>query len=105
MSFEIVLKRDFFKGALPEAAFWGRIALRVGVAGLAASGLLVLIHLRDQVSLIRGQRTPSQYRPPKWEPLSQSLRDFFADPVQNTPPTPHPPATYFTRPLHPTTPP
>jgi len=94
MSFEIVLKPDFFKGALPEAAFWGRIALRVGVAGLAASVLLVLMHLRDQVSLIRGQRTPSQYRPPKWGPLSQSLREFFSDPVQNAPLSPDAAAEY-----------
>jgi very-short-patch-repair endonuclease len=94
MSFEIVLKPDFFKGALPEAAFWGRIALRVGVAGLAASVLLVLMHLRDQVSLIRGQRTPSQYRPPKWGPLGQSLREFFADPVQNAPLSPDAAAEY-----------
>src|SRR5260370_30269989 len=94
MSFEIVLKPDFFKGALPEAAFWGRIALRVGFAGLAASLLLVLAHLRDQVSLIRGQRTPSQYRPPRWGPLIQSLREFFADPVQNAPLSPDAAAEY-----------
>src|SRR6266581_1198908 len=95
MSFEFVLKPEFFKGALPEAAFWGRIALRVGFAGLGASLLLVLAHLRDQVSLIRGQRTPSQYRPPKWEPLNQSLSEFFADPVHNAPLSPDAAAEYI----------
>ena len=54
-SFEVLLKGGFFKGALPEAAFWGRIALGVGVAGFVASVLLVLLHLRDQASLISGE--------------------------------------------------
>src|SRR5260221_8344372 len=92
--FEVLLKTEFFKGALPEAAFWGRIALRVGVGGLAISVLLVLTHLRDQISLVRGQNSPDQYRPPKWGPLSQSLREFFADPLHNAPFSPDAAAEY-----------
>src|SRR5260370_2511357 len=52
------------------------------------------MHLRDKISLIRGHRTPSQYGPPKWEPPSQSLREFFADPVQNAPLSPDAAAEY-----------
>jgi hypothetical protein len=93
--FEVFPRTEFFKGALPEAAFWGRVALSVGGAGLAASLVLVLVHLRDQVSLRRGQADPSRYRPPKWGPLSQSLSEFFADPVINAPLSPDAAAEYI----------
>lgn len=93
-SFEVILKNEFFKGALPEAAFWGRIALGVGVSGFVGSALLMLMHLRDELSLKRGEHTPNEYRPPKWGPLSQSLREFFADPVQNAPLSPDAAAEY-----------
>lgn len=93
-SFDVLLKGGFFKGALPEAAFWGRIALGVGVAGFVASVLLVLLHLRDQASLISGESTPREYRPPRWGPLNQSLREFFTDPVHNAPLSPDAAAEY-----------
>jgi len=93
-SFEGLIRDGFFKGALPEAAFWGRIALGVGTFGFFASCLLVLMHLRDQLSLRRGEQTPKDYRPPKWGPLSQSLREFFADPVANAPLSPDAAAEY-----------
>jgi hypothetical protein len=95
LPFEVFPRTEFFKGALPEAAFWGRIALSVGGAGLAASLLLVLVNLRDQLSLRRGQSNPNQYRPPKWGPLSQSLSEFFADPVVNAPLSPDAAAEYI----------
>lgn len=85
---------DFFLGALPEAVFWGWVALWVGIAGLMVSILFALMHLRDQLSLKRGQRNPSGYRAPKWGPLSQSLGEFFADPVHNAPLSPDAAAEY-----------
>src|SRR3989442_90745 len=87
---------DFFRGALPEAAFWGRIALGVGIAGLVASLLLVLTHLRDQFSLQRGRRSPEQYRAPKWGPLSWSVGEFFADPMHAAPLSPDAASEYVT---------
>lgn len=86
--FESLIRVDFFKGAQPEAAFWGRIGLGVGLAGLAASIVFALMHLRDQISLTHGQRNPILFRPPKWGPLSHSLGAFFADPVHSAPLSP-----------------
>ena len=94
-SFEVFLKDGFFKGALPEAAFWGRIALGVGCIGFFASVLLVLMHLRDRLSLSRAEQSPKEYRPPKWGLLSQSLGQFFADPVSNAPLSPDAAAEYI----------
>jgi hypothetical protein len=93
-SFELLLKGGFFQEALPEAAFWGHIALGVGIAGFLASQLLVLMHLRDQASLTRGEHKPREYRPPKWGPLNQSLREFFTDPVRSAPLSPDAAAEY-----------
>lgn len=64
---------QFFEGALPEAAFWGRLALTVGIIGFLGSLVLVLAHLRDQSSLKHGREHPERYRAPKWGPLSRSL--------------------------------
>jgi len=93
-SFEMFLKDGLFKGALPEAAFWGRIALGVGCIGFFASVLLVLMNLRDQLSLSRAEQAPKDYRPPKWGLLSQSLEEFFADPISNAPLSPDAAAEY-----------
>jgi hypothetical protein len=93
-SFEWLITGGFFKGALPEAAFWGRIALGVGSIGFLASALLVLMHIRDQFSLRRAERGPKEYLPPRWGPLSQSLREFFADPAGNAPLSPDAAAEY-----------
>jgi exonuclease VII small subunit len=71
----------FFEGALPEAAFWGRLALSVGVIGFIAGMLLVLAHLRDRRSLMRAREYPERYRAPKWGPLDRALGNFFADPL------------------------
>lgn len=90
----LLLRGGFFKGALPEAAFWGRIALGVGGVGFLASALPVLMHLRDQFSLSRGEHSPKDYRPPRWGPLRQSLRAFFVDPGRNAPLSPDAAAEY-----------
>jgi hypothetical protein len=93
-AFEGLIRGGFFKGALPEAVFWGRIALGVGGFGFLASALLVLMHLRDQFSLSRGEHSPKDYRPPRWGPLSQSLREFFVDPARSAPLSPDAAAEY-----------
>lgn len=85
---------DFFAGALPEAALWGRVALWVGISGFLGSLLFVFLHLRDLLSLRRGQLNPTQYRAPKWGPLSQSLGAFFADPIHTAPLSPDAAADY-----------
>ncbi len=87
---------DFFQGALPEAVFWGRIALGVGVGGFLVSLLLVLAHLRDRVSLRRGQDKPEEYRPPKLGPLDRCLGEFFADPLHSAPLSPDAASDYVT---------
>ncbi len=87
---------NLFRGALPEAVFWGRIALGVGLAGLAISGLLVLAHLRDRFSLRRGRANPGEYRPPRWGPLHRSLGDFFTDPLHFAPLSPDAASEYVT---------
>ncbi len=87
-SFGYVGGIDFFHGALPEAVFWGRIALGVGISGFAISILLVLAHVRDRMSLRRGRNNPDQYRPPKWGPLDRCLGVFFADPLHSAPLSP-----------------
>lgn len=92
---DILSGTGFFRGALPEAAFWGLVALTVGIAGLTASLILVMLHFRDQSSLKRGQRNPSLYRAPKWGPLSHSLGEFFADPIHNAPLSPDAAAEYI----------
>lgn len=93
-AFERLIRAGFFEGALPEAALWGRIALGVGTLGFFGSSFLVLLHLRDQLSLKRGEANPKNYRPPKWGPLSQSLREFFIDPIANAPLSPDAAAEY-----------
>ena len=93
-SFEGFVRGGFFKGALPEAAFWGRIALGVGGIGFIVSAALVLMHLRDHFSLRHGEHSPKDYRPPRWGPLSQSLREFFVDPARNAPLSPDAAAEY-----------
>lgn len=90
-----VLRGEFFTGAMPEAVFWGRIALGVGLAGLAASILLALANFRDRLSLERGNDDPATYRPPKWGPLSYSLGDFFEDPTHTAPLSPDAAAEYI----------
>ena len=87
---------DLFQGARPEAVFWGRIALGVGIAGLLASVLLTLAHWRDQFSLRRGSRNPEQYRAPRWGPLNGALGGFFADPLHNAPLSPDAASEYVT---------
>jgi hypothetical protein len=91
----ILSKIDFFAGAMPEAVLWGRIALAIGCAGFLISLALVIANLRDQVSLKRGHRNPTQYRPPRWGPLNQSLSEFFADPVHIVPLSPDAAAEYI----------
>src|SRR6266511_2611727 len=86
----------FFQGALPEAAFWGRIALGVGVAGLLISVLFVLAHVRDRFSLRRGRSNPDEYRPPKWGPLDRCLGEFFRDPLHSAPLSPDAASEYVT---------
>lgn len=93
-SFEGLIRGGFFKEALPEAAFWGRVALSVGGIGFLASAMLILMYLRDQLSLRRAERSPKDYRPPRWGPLSQSLREFFIDPAANAPLSPDAAAEY-----------
>ncbi len=39
--FKEFIQDAFFRGALPEAVFWGRIALGVGSVGFLASTLLI----------------------------------------------------------------
>jgi chromosome segregation ATPase len=92
--FEVFVNDGFFKEALPQAAFWGRIALGVGCIGFFTSVLLVLMHLRDRLSLRRAEQAPKDYRPPQWGPLSRSLGQFFADPVSNAPLSPDAAAEY-----------
>jgi hypothetical protein len=87
---------DFFRGALPEAMFWGRIALGVGIAGLVVSLLFVLAHLRDRLSLHRGHGNPGQYLPPKWGPLDRCLGEFFADPLHSAPLSPDAASEFIT---------
>ena len=58
--FDTLIRGEFFTGAMPEAVFWGRIALTIGLAGLGASFLLALANVRDRISLRRGRDTPSQ---------------------------------------------
>lgn len=87
---------EFFRGALPEAVFWGRIALAVGASGLVASLLLVLAHVRDRLSLRRGRRGPTEYRPPSWGPLRRALGEFFADPLHVAPLSPDAASDYVT---------
>ena len=57
--------------------------------------MLALANLRDRVSLKRGSRNPTQYRPFKWGPLDQSLGEFFADPVHTAPLSPDAAAEYI----------
>jgi methyl-accepting chemotaxis protein len=80
---------------MPEAVFWGRIALTIGLAGLGASFLLALANVRDRISLRRGSDTPSQYRPPKWGLLDRSLGEFFGDPAHTAPLSPDAAAEYI----------
>jgi methyl-accepting chemotaxis protein len=87
---------EFFNGALPEAALWGRIALGVGIVGLMASLVLVLAHLRDQSSLKHGRDDPQKYRAPKWGPLDRSLGEFFSDPLHSSPLSPDAASEYIT---------
>jgi uncharacterized coiled-coil DUF342 family protein len=87
---------EFFNGALPEAALWGRLALGVGIVGLIASIVLVLAHLRDQSSLRRGRNNPEKYRAPKWGPLDRSLGEFLADPLHSAPLSPDAASEYVT---------
>lgn len=93
-AFREFIQGAFFRGALPEAVFWGRIALGVGVVGFLASTVLVLLHLRDEFSLRRNEHRAKDYRPPKWGPLSQSLKEFFVDPARNAPLSPDAAAEY-----------
>lgn len=93
-SFEGLVRGGFFREALPEAAFWGRVALGVGGIGFLASAVLVLMHMRDHLSLRRAESSPKDYRPPRWGPLSQSLREFFIDPATNAPLSPDAAAEY-----------
>jgi hypothetical protein len=95
-SFGFLDSVDFFRGALPEAVFWGRLALGVGIAGLAVSLFLALVHLRDQLSLKRGRMAPLEYRAPKWGPLNRCLGDFFADPLHVAPLSPDAASEYVT---------
>ncbi len=87
---------QFFEGALPQAALWGRLALTVGIVGFLGSLLLVLAHLRDQLSLKRGRECPERYRAPKWGPLNRSLGNFFADPLNSAPLSPDAASEYVT---------
>jgi hypothetical protein len=93
--FDTLIRGEFFTGAMPEAVFWGRIALTIGLAGLGASFLLALANVRDRISLRRGSDTPSQYRPPKWGPLDRSLGEFFGDPAHTAPLSPDAAAEYI----------
>jgi hypothetical protein len=87
---------QFFEGALPEAAFWGRLALTVGIIGFLGSLIFVLAHLRDQLSLKNGREQPGRYRPPKWGPLNRSLGEFFDDPLNSAPLSPDAASEYIT---------
>jgi len=87
---------QFFEGALPEAAFWGRLALIVGIVGCVLSLTLVLAHIRDQFSLKRVHEHPERYRAPKWGPLNRSLGEFFADPLSSAPLSPDAASEYVT---------
>src|SRR5579872_6138215 len=93
--FDTLIRVEFFRGAMPEAVFWGRIALAIGLAGLGTSLLLALASLRDRVSLNRGNRNPAEYRPPTWGPLDRSLGEFFADPAHTAPLSPDAAAEYI----------
>jgi methyl-accepting chemotaxis protein len=87
---------DFFRGALPEAVFWGRLALGVGIAGAGASLVLMVVHLRDQLSLSRGYANPQGYRPLKLGPLNRCLGEFFADPLHAAPLSPDAASEFIT---------
>src|SRR5687767_7466381 len=87
---------DLFREALPEAAFWGRMALGVGTGGLLISFLLVVAHIRDRWSLQRGHANPANYRPPKWGPLDRALGGFFSDPLHFAPLSPDAASEYVT---------
>lgn len=93
--FDTLIRADFFTEAMPEAVFWGRIALTIGLAGLGASLFLALANLRDRISLKRGNDDPTNYRPSRWGPLDRSLREFFADPVHTAPLSPDAAAEYI----------
>ena len=92
----LVIGVEFFNGALPEAALWGRLALGVGIGGLIASLVLVLAHLRDQSSLNTGRNNPEKYRAPKWGPLDRALGEFLADPLHSAPLSPDAASEYVT---------
>ena len=81
---------------MPQAVFWGRLAVGVGVFGFALSLLLVALQLRDRASLRAGRMAPTTYRPPKWGPLSQCLDEFFADPLHAAPLSPDAASEYIT---------
>lgn len=93
---DVIRRIDFFTGAMPEAVFWGILALGVGAFGMGYSLLLAVLHLRDQASLRSGQRRPASYRPPRWGPLSQCLGEFFADPLHAAPLSPDAASEYTT---------
>jgi hypothetical protein len=92
---DTLIRGEFFTGAMPEAVFWGRIALTIGLAGLGASFLLALANVRDGISLRRGSASPTLYRPPKWGPLDRSLAEFFGDPARTAPLSPDAAAEYI----------
>ncbi len=93
--FDTLIRGEFFIGAMPEAVFWGRIALTIGLAGLGASFLLALANVRDRISLRRGSDNPTQYRPPRLGPLDRSLGEFFGDPAHTAPLSPDAAAEYI----------
>jgi len=87
---------QFFEGALPEAAFWGRLALGVGLLGFSYSLALVWVYRRDSESLKSGAENPDLYRAPKRGLLDSSLGDFFADPLASAPLSPDAASEYVT---------
>lgn len=89
-------RRSNFLRAHCQRRPFGRLALTVGIVGFLGSLILVLAHLRDQLSLKRGRECPERYRAPKWGPLNRSLGNFFADPLNSAPLSPDAASEYVT---------